>query len=60
MTAIYIRFHGWRGIALTNDEPDLFSFVFVLGFLTVHICKRCVLTAYQKLRGTIEHVVEGR
>jgi hypothetical protein len=63
MTALYIRFHRWRGFALTNVEPDLFHVVFRLGFVTVYVCKRCLLEAYRKLRTTIEEVVgkeEGR
>jgi hypothetical protein len=37
--------------------------VFRLGFVTVYVCKRCLLEAYRKLRTTIEEVVgkeEGR
>lgn len=61
MTALYLRFHRWRGFALTNVEPDLFHVVFRLGFVTVYVCKRCLLEAYRKLRSTIEEVVgEGR
>jgi hypothetical protein len=63
MTALYLRFHRWRGFALTNVEPDLFHVVFRLGFVTVYVCKRCLLDAYRKLRTTIEEVVgkeEGR
>jgi hypothetical protein len=63
MTALYLRFHRWRGFALTNVEPDLFHVVFRLGFVTVYVCKRCLLEAYRKLRTTIEEVVgkeEGR
>jgi len=62
MTALYIRFHRWQGFALTNVEPDLFSYVFKLGFVTVYVCKQCLLGAYRKLRRTIERAVdeEGR
>ncbi len=64
MTALYVRFHRWQGFALTNLEPDLFSYVFKLGFCTVYVCRQCLLEAYRKLRRTIEEVVrkdgEGR
>lgn len=64
MKAIYLRFHRWRGMTLFNSEPDLFSHVFKLGFVTVYVCKRCLLEAYRKLRSTIEDAVgrneEGR
>ena len=64
MTALYLRFHRWQGFALTNLEPDLFSYVFKMGFVTVYVCKQCLLEAYRKLRRTIEEVVrkdgEGR
>lgn len=57
MTALYIRFHRWNGFALTNLEPDLFSYVFKFGFVTVYVCRQCLLGAYRKLRRTIEDVV---
>jgi hypothetical protein len=63
MTALYIRFHRWRRPSLVNIEPDLFHHVYGLGFVTVYVCKRCLLEAYRKLRTTIEEVVgkeEGR
>ena len=58
MTAIYIRFHRWRGcLCLPNAEPDLFHFVFGLGFCTVYVEKKSLLDAYRKLRRTIEDVI---
>jgi hypothetical protein len=63
MNAIYLRFHRWRRPSLVNIEPDLFHHVYGLGFVTVYVCKRCLLEAYRKLRTTIEEVVgkeEGR
>lgn len=65
MTAITFRFHRWRGcLSLPNVEPDLFHFVFGLGFCTVYVEKNSLLEAYRKLRRTIEEVVrkdgEGR
>lgn len=64
MTALYIRFHRWQGFALTNVEPDLFSYVFKLGFCTVYVCKACLLGTIRKLRGAIADAInkseEGR
>ena len=63
MTALYFRLHGWRGFALANVEPDLFAHVFRLGFVTVYICRQCLLDAYRKLRraiGDAVDVAEGR
>jgi hypothetical protein len=65
MTALYIRFHRWRGcLSLPNVEPDLFHFVFGLGFATVYVEKASLLEAYRKLRRTIDEAVrkseEGR
>lgn len=57
MTGLYFRFHGWRGVSLTNVEPDLFHHVVRLGFVTVYICKRCLLDAHHKLRGTVAEAV---
>lgn len=50
MTGLYLRFHGWRGVSLTNIEPDLFHYVFRLGFVTVYVCRRCILDAYRKVK----------
>lgn len=50
MTGLYVRFHGWRGMSLANIEPDLFHHVFGLGFVTVYVCKRCILDAYRKMK----------
>lgn len=63
MTGLYLRFHGWRGVALTNVEPDLFSYVFRLGFCTLYVCRTCLLDAYRKLRRTMQGEIdrhEGR
>lgn len=57
MTALYFRFHRWRRPSLVNIEPDLFHHVYGLGFVTVYVCRRCLLEAYRKLRRTIEDVI---
>lgn len=55
----------------SDDEPDLFEWRYRLGFVTVMLCRVCVLAAYQdaraaaaRLRRTIEGAVtdleEGR
>lgn len=65
-----LSFHAWRGIG-SEPEPDLFEWRYRLGYVTVMLCRVCVLAAYQdaraaaaKLRRTIEGVVtdleEGR
>lgn len=63
MTALYIRFHRWHGFSLFNSEPDLFSYVFKLGFVTVYICKSCLLGTIRKLRAAVKQAIdtsEGR
>ena len=57
MTGIYIRIHRWRGFSRSNVEPDLFHHVARLGFVTVYLCKRCLLEAYRKLRETMQDAV---
>lgn len=57
MSALYISFHRWNGFALTNAEPDLFHVVFRLGFCTVYVCKRCLLTGYRRLKDTMQAAV---
>ncbi len=58
MTGLYLRFHGWRGMSLVNIEPDLFHWVGRFGFVTVYVCKTCLLDAYRKLRRAIEKAVD--
>lgn len=58
MTALYIRFHRWERPSRTNAEPDLFHHVIGLGFVTVYVCRQCLLNAYRKLRGTIVESVD--
>lgn len=64
MTALYIRFHRWRGFPLQADEPDLFHHVTPLGFCTVFVCKECLIEARRKLRAAIAERIrkdeEGR
>lgn len=64
MTALYVRFHRWHGFSLFNSEPDLFSYVFKLGFCTLYVCKTCLLGTIRKLRATISEAIskseEGR
>lgn len=57
MTGLYLRFHRWHGFALTNIEPDLFSYVFKLGFVTVYVCRACVLEAYLRIKATVRQAV---
>lgn len=57
MTALYIRFHRWERPSRTNAVPDLFHHVFGVGFVTVYVCRLCLLNAYRKLKGTIQEAV---
>jgi hypothetical protein len=60
MTAIYFRFHRWRGFPVYLDEQlDLLHVVIPLGFCTVFICKVCLIEARRKLRRTIADVLPG-
>lgn len=56
MTALYIRLHNWRGFSLFNPEPDLFHHVWRLGFVSIYVCRQCLLNAYRKLRSTLEQM----
>lgn len=51
--------HGWRGVG-PDREPDLFLIRWRLGFVTVGVCRVCLLDSYRKLRRTIvESVVRS-
>lgn len=58
MTALYLRFHRWRGFPLMGTEPDLFHLRVPFGFATLFICKVCLIEARRKLRTAAETVVE--
>lgn len=57
MTSLYLRFHVWRGMSFVNIEPDLFHYVFKIGFVTVYICRRCLLDAYRKMKCTAQEAL---
>lgn len=57
MNPIYIRFHRWRSVSLFNPERDLFHHVARLGFVTIYVCKRCLLDAYRRMRCTVADAV---
>jgi hypothetical protein len=57
VTAIYLRFHAWRAFRLRPDEPELFHFVVSLGFVSLFICRTCLIDARRKLRSAIEEAV---
>lgn len=50
MTAAYIRFHAWRAFRLRPDEPELFHIVIAMGFVSLFICRTCLIDARRKLR----------
>lgn len=54
MSPLYIRPHGWLGFSLRNAQPDLFHRVFRLGFVTIYVCRTCLLDVIGKLRGTMQ------
>lgn len=41
-----LSLHAWRGLG-SDIEPDLFFWRWRLGFVTVTLCRVCVLKAYQ-------------
>lgn len=58
-----LSLHAWRGIG-PDVEPDLFMWRYRLGFLTLTVCRVCVLSAYQdakaeasKLRGAMVRAI---
>ncbi|KAF0102204.1 MAG: hypothetical protein FD144_2639 [Rhodospirillaceae bacterium] len=57
MTAIYLRFHAWRAFHLQADEPELFHVVIPMGFVSLCICRICLIDVRRKLRRTIEEAV---
>lgn len=60
MTAIYLRFHRWRGFPLHAEEQrDLFHVVIPMGFATLFVCRVCLIEARRKLRQTISDVLPG-
>lgn len=52
-----LSLHWWRGIG-PDREPDLFLIRWRLGFLTVGVCRVCLLDSYRKLRATVVDAVE--
>lgn len=59
MTALYLRFHRWRGFPLmSGEQADLFSYVVPLGFCTLFICKICLIEARRKLRAAITERID--
>lgn len=60
--SLSLSLHLWRGIG-PDVEPDLFVFRWRLGFLTVCVCRVCVLERYRKLKAAIGQAIattEGR
>lgn len=48
-----VELHWWRGIGPTVQR-DLFFYGFRLGFVTLSICRVCVIDSYAKLREAVE------
>ena len=54
---ITLELHAWRGIGPTVQR-NLFWYGYRLGFLTLAICKHCVIDRYAALRKVVEKSVE--
>lgn len=50
---VSIEIHAWRGLGPVLQK-DLFYFGFRLGFVTLSICRVCVIDSYKMLRESIE------
>ncbi len=47
--SLALSLHAWRGIG-PDVEPDLFFWRWRIGFLTLTVCRVCVLAAYQDVK----------
>lgn len=56
MKAIYLRFNRWAGIGRA-EQGDLFSCAFRLGFVTLFVCRVCLITRIQETRDTINEAI---
>lgn len=56
MNGLSLDVHGWRGIG-PDIEPDLFVWRWRLGFLTLSVCRVCLLDRVRLLRGTAQQAV---
>jgi hypothetical protein len=55
---ISLELHWWRGIGPTVQR-DLFFYGFRFGFLTLSICRVCVIDSYKILREAIDSRVKA-
>jgi len=53
--SIEVSLHDWRGIG-PDIEPDLFVWRYRLGFLTLTVCRVCVLAAYQDTKASADRL----
>lgn len=61
--SIDLSIHWWKGIG-PDREPDLFLIRWRLGFMTIGVCRVCLLSKIHELRAVIREAVnkseEGR
>lgn len=50
--SLAISFHAWRGIG-PDVEPDLFFWRWRFGFVTLTVCRVCVLAAYWETKSAL-------
>lgn len=49
MTGVYLRFHRWRGFG-SGVQGDLFSVSRQFGFVTLYVCRVCLVERLQQLK----------
>lgn len=49
MKSITLSFHGWRGFGRA-EQGDFFVLSARLGFVTLHICRVCVIERLKQLK----------
>lgn len=59
MTALYLRFHGWRGFG-RQQQGDLFVCACRLGFATLYICRSCLVERLQQLKALANDAEQRR
>ncbi len=59
MTALYLRFHRWRGIG-REPQGDLFACAVRLGFATLYVCRVCLVERLQQLKALMADAEQKR
>ncbi len=55
--SLSLDLHWWRGIG-PDVEPELFVWRWRLGFVTLSVCRVCLLTRIHQLREAIQHAID--